>query len=202
VTAHLYVVDWAPYQYLVRALQRIKPMPGLNIRAFSQMNHPIAQEESITTPFVAFEDENGEAVFTFMAVAEALDRRFPEVKLCGESALLRGVVRSASQIIDEGFTMMTGSRLKDLPDYDGPMWHESSPAPAAFLETYVKKMAIIERLARSERFLLGERPYLPDVFLAASCWFAEDIGLPPVPHGNPQLIRWHERNCVTGILAR
>jgi glutathione S-transferase len=202
MTPTLYVADWAPYQYLIDAMLRVKPMPGLAIRAYAEMDHPIARERGAVTPFIAYQDENPEAVFTFLATAETLDRRFPDIRLCGETPLMRGVVRSFCQVIEEGFTALTGSRAMDIPGYDGPMWHASSRAPDAFAETFYKKIVAAERFARDTRFLLADQPYLCDIILAASCWYARDLGRSALTGDQPRLNRWHDQHCFRGLFTR
>lgn len=197
----IYVESWAPYSYLVEAMLRVKPMAGLEVRPYAELDDPVAQESrdaSLTSLFIGYRDE-GDATYSFLAVAEALDRKFKEIALCGETPLARALVRSLCQIIDEGHLMLAASHIGDLPGYDGPMWYQGSQAPAAMQETYFKKMAIVERYAKQDDYLLGPRPYLPDVIVAACIWYAEDIGLQPLPDDAPMLHAWHARHCVSGI---
>lgn len=197
----IYVEGWAAYSFLVEALLRVKPMEGLEVRPYSELDDPVAQESretSLTSLFVGYRDE-GDATYSFLSVAEALDRKFTDTLLCGETPLTRALVRSVCQIIDEGHLMLAASNVGDLPGYDGPMWHDGSRAPEAMQETYYKKMVLVERYARDEAFLLGASPTLPDVIVAACIWYAEAIGITPLPDNTPRLDAWYRRHCEDGV---
>lgn len=197
----IYVEDWAAYSYLVEAMLRVKPMAGLDVRPYSELDDPVARESreaSLTSLFIGYRDE-GEATYSFLAVAEALDRKFTDIRLCGDTPLARALVRSLCQIIDEGHLMLAASHVGDLPGYDGPMWHAGSRAPEAMKETYYKKMALVERYAEDEAFLLGAGPTLPDVIVAACIWYAEAIGIAPLPDDAPRLKSWYDRHCKAGV---
>ena len=194
----VFVEDWAPYSYLIKALLKVKPLGQVRIRPYDEVDHALNRDSDATSTFVAYQDAH-EATFSFLAVAEALDRQFNDVLLCGDTASLRAVIRSACQIIDEGHLMLAASQLVDFPGYSGPRWHDGSRAPEAMLETYFKKLAIMERLAVGPgSFLLGERPYLPDVIVAACSWYAHDIGLPAIPEELPTLTAWYDYACIKG----
>ncbi len=200
----IYVESWAPYSYLVEAMLRVKPMPGIDVRPYAELDDPVAQESreaALTSLFIGYRDE-GDATYSFLGVAEALDRKFNDIALCGETPLARALVRSVCQIIDEGHLMLAASHIGDLAGYDGPMWHQGSQAPEAMQETYYKKMAIVERYAGQDDYLLGPKPYLPDVIAAACIWYAEDIGLAALPDDTHMLHAWYERHCIKGAFQR
>ncbi|KQX23425.1 MULTISPECIES: hypothetical protein [unclassified Sphingomonas] len=198
MTPTIYVEDWAPYAYLVKALFRVAPNLKVRLGRYDELDHPVVAERFLVSAFIAYRDEL-EPTFSFLSVGEALDRRFAELSLCGETPVARGVVRSLCQIIDEGHLMLAASHIGDLPGYDGPMWHAGSPAPDALLETYGKKMGIVERYATGDSFLLGPKAYLPDLIVAACIWYACDIGIEPIPDNCPKLQAWYRRNVETGI---
>lgn len=197
----IYVEDWAPYSYLVEALLRVKPMPDLQVLPYAEFDDPVVQESreaSLASLFIGYKDE-GLATYSFLSVAEALGRKFPDIRLCGDTPLSRALIRSVCQIIDEGHLMLAASHIGDLKSYDGPMWHKGSQSPEAMQETYFKKMAIIERYAEQEDFLLGPKPTLPDVIIAACVWYAEEIGIRPLPDDTPMLAAWRQRHCTHGV---
>lgn len=198
----IYVIDWAPYRYLVDAMLRVKPVPSTEVLAIDEMPHPACTSKYLTEPFVAFTDEESEPAFTVLGVAEALDRKFNANLLCGESPEKRGIVRSITHIMDEGFSLLAAGHIDTYHHYRGPIWHERSEAAQVFEEGYAKKLAAVDRCCGDAAYLLGDRPYLPDVILAAACWFAEDCGLPPVPGACGKLAGWVDRNVRRGPFVR
>jgi len=193
MTPTIYTEDWRAYTYLVEALSRVKPISGLAIRPYQALDHPIVRERFLNSVFIAYADD-AEPCFSFPAIAEALDRKFPDIALCGASAIERALVRSVVQVIDEGHLMLAASRIHDFPGYEGPAWHQGSRAPEAFQETFFKKVRIVERYARDDAFLLGSRPSLVDVIVTACVWFAGDIGLEAIPADCPKLTAWRARH--------
>lgn len=202
MTPTVYVENWAPYRYLIDAMLRVKPMPELAVRAYCELDHPVVREPGMQSTFVAYQDEMDVATFSFLSVAEALDRKFADVKLCGDTPITRALIRSACQIIDEGHLMLAASQMDAFDRYDGPIWHPSSQAPDAMLETYFKKMIVMERLAGNDGYLLGAHPTLADVIVAACSWYAEDIGLSPIPEEHGKLNAWYQRHCADGVFGR
>lgn len=197
MTNRLYVAEWAPLRYLAAAMLQAKPIADLELLPIGRLDHPVVTgtKQYWTPPFMAFADELATPVFTAFAVAEALDRKFPEASLCGENAARRGLVRSLTHVIDEGFMLLACGHMDTFEQYNGPMWHAGSQAAKVFEEGYVKKLEVVERCCGDSGLLLGEHAYLPDALLAACSWFAEDCGLPPVPAQCPKLARWVDRNA-------
>lgn len=202
MTPTIYIEDFAPYRYLVDALLCAKPDLAVEVRPFAELDHPVARETQFLSLFMAYRDELPDPTYSFPAVAGAMDRRFTGLNLCGDTALNRGTVRSLSQVIDEGHLMMAAGHVAQLPGYEGPMWHEGSRAAEAYLETYAKKMKIVERYAGEGDFLLGDELRLPDIIVAACCWFAQDMGFAAMPDECPRLAAWHKAHIQTGLWHR
>lgn len=194
MSLQLAVSDWFPYRHQAHALQQLLVDPVFEVVSLAQVSHPLF-DASLGPFIVMLENDGHDVVPGVSAIAEALHRRYPDRGILGDDAIAAARVRAFAAMIEERFSRLCIAAIDKHQAFGRQIWHASSSAASAVLDTPPPLATVEKQLAGSHsRYVVGEQPSLADASLAALWWTAEDLGATSdLEHA--WLSGWHARNC-------